>query len=37
MYTFKDKVPVGIWGGECVIDFAPIADEIKKARGEGLT
>lgn len=28
MYTFDDKVPVGIWNNECVVDFAEIYDYI---------
>ena len=29
-YTFRDKVPVGIYGGDCVIDFAPIDDYVSQ-------
>ena len=29
IYTFKDKVPVGIWEGECKVDFAEIARRIE--------
>ena len=29
LYTFDDKVPVGIWGGECMVDFKEIYDYIK--------
>lgn len=28
MYTFEDKIPVGIWNGECQVDFAEIYDYI---------
>ena len=28
IYTFADKVPVGIWNNECVVDFAEIYDYI---------
>lgn len=28
IYTFDDKIPVGIWDGRCVIDFAKISEEI---------
>lgn len=28
VYTFEDKVPVGIWNNECVVDFAEIYDYI---------
>ena len=28
-YTFKDKVPVAIWDGKCVVDFSEIYEEIK--------
>ncbi len=28
-YTFKDKVPVVIWDGKCVVDFSEIYEEIK--------
>ena len=28
VYTFDDKVPVGIWNGECEIDFARIMETI---------
>ncbi len=28
VYTFEDKVPVGIWNGECEIDFARITETI---------
>ncbi len=30
VYTFRDKVPVGIYGGDCVIDFAPIDDYVSQ-------
>ena len=30
VYTFRDKVPVGIYGGDCVIDFAPIDDFVSQ-------
>ena len=26
IYTFDDQVPVGIWNGDCLIDFAEIKD-----------
>ena len=29
LYTFDDKVPVGIWDGECMVDFKEIYDYIK--------
>ena len=29
LYTFKDKVPVGIFNGECEVDFKEIYDSIK--------
>ena len=29
-YTFRDKVPVGIYGEDCVIDFAPIDDYVSQ-------
>lgn len=29
VYTFADKVPVAIWGGDCEIDFAEIYEEIR--------
>lgn len=35
LYTFQDKIPVGIWDGDCVIDFAPIAERIRVISGEG--
>ena len=28
MYTFEDKIPVGIWNEECQVDFAEIYDYI---------
>lgn len=28
MYTFNQKIPVGIWNDECVVDFAEIYDYI---------
>ena len=28
-YTFEDKVPVGIWNGECAVDFADIYSQIE--------
>lgn len=37
MYTFKDKVPVGIWDGKCVIDFKAINAEVDGAIEEGYT
>ena len=27
-YTFSDKIPVGIWGGKCEVNFKEIYDEI---------
>ena len=27
-YTFQDKIPVGIWDGKCVIDFAVLSEKI---------
>lgn len=29
MYTFEQKVPVGIWNGECEVDFAEIYDYVR--------
>ncbi|MCD7884869.1 MAG: Uma2 family endonuclease [Lachnospiraceae bacterium] len=29
IYDFNDTVPVGIYGGDCVIDFAQVYEEIK--------
>ncbi len=29
IYTFKDKVPVGIFDGECVVDFAEIYEYVR--------
>ena len=29
VYTFSDKVPVGIWGGECKVDFAEIYGAVR--------
>ena len=29
MYTFNDKVPVGIWDYKCEVDFAEIYDYVK--------
>lgn len=29
IYTFKDKVPVGIFDGECKVDFAEVAERIQ--------
>ena len=28
-YTFEDRVPVGIWNGECEVDFADIYSQIE--------
>ena len=28
IYGFGDKVPVAIWGGDCVVDFASLKDEL---------
>ena len=28
-YTFQDQIPVGIWQGKCIIDFAEIYEEIR--------
>ena len=30
LYSFRDKVPVGIYDGRCVIDFAPIDDFVSQ-------
>ena len=30
MYSFRDKVPVGIYNGDCMIDFAPIDDFVSQ-------
>ena len=30
MYTFKDKIPVGIWDGKYAIDFSVIESELEK-------
>ena len=30
MYSFRDKVPVGIYNGSCMIDFAPIDDFVSQ-------
>ena len=29
VYSFKDKVPVGIWDGRCIVDFEEIYEEIQ--------
>ncbi|MBQ6496769.1 MAG: Uma2 family endonuclease [Firmicutes bacterium] len=29
LHSFQDSIPVGIWDGDCVIDFAPIASEFR--------
>lgn len=29
VYSFKDKVPVGIWNGKCIVDFEEIFEEIQ--------
>ncbi|MCD7766964.1 MAG: Uma2 family endonuclease [Lachnospiraceae bacterium] len=29
IYSFEDSVPVGIYGGDCVVDFAQIYEEIR--------
>lgn len=34
VYTFHDKIPVTIWDGDCVIDFAPIARKVREVCGE---
>ena len=34
IYDFKDSIPVGIWGGDCVIDFSKINSEIDAAEKE---
>ena len=34
VYTFDDKIPVTIWDGDCVIDFALIARKVREVRGE---
>ncbi|MDO4870169.1 MAG: Uma2 family endonuclease [Bacillota bacterium] len=28
LYSFQEKIPVGIWDGDCVIDFSLIASEL---------
>ncbi|MBR1770759.1 MAG: Uma2 family endonuclease [Lachnospiraceae bacterium] len=28
-YTFADKVPVGIWGGKCEVDFTEVYEEVR--------
>ncbi len=33
LYTFRDKVPVGIWDGQCEIDFSRIDDAIMSIFG----
>ena len=33
-YTFRDQVPVGIFGGELVIDFQEISDYLDELFGE---
>ena len=27
-YTFKDKIPVGIWDGKCEVDFKEIYENV---------
>lgn len=34
VYTFRDRIPVGIWGGECEIDFARIDDRMREIYGD---
>lgn len=34
MYTFSDKVPIGIWEGKSVIDFSLIASELDRHKEE---
>ena len=34
VYTFDDKIPVTIWDGDCVIDFALIARKVREVRDE---
>lgn len=34
LYSFRDKVPVGIWDGQCEIDFAQIDDLMRSVYGE---
>ena len=29
IYTFENKIPVGIWNGECVVDFAEIKEYLE--------
>lgn len=29
VYTFEDSVPVGIWGGKCMVDFAYIYSQVE--------
>jgi len=30
IYSFDDKVPVGIWGNKCKVDFRPIKQQLEK-------
>ena len=34
VYTFRDRIPVGIWDGECQIDFARIDDRMRQIYDE---
>jgi len=29
LYSFEDKIPVGVWDGKCVVDFKEIYDYVK--------
>ena len=30
IYTFNDKIPVGVWGGKCKIDFSKLKKQIEE-------
>ena len=30
IYTFNDKIPVGVWGGKCTIDFSKLKKQIEE-------
>ena len=34
-YSFEDKVPVGIYGGDCVIDFSELKEYLEKRAKKG--
>ena len=34
LYSFDEEIPVGISGGECGIDFAPILRELEELYGD---